>query len=221
MTWPRDDAPTRAAVVAVCRRLWDRGLVAGQDGNVSVRVAGDRLLVTPAGFSKTDLTAEALATVALDGTVVGGAHPPSSELAVHLAAYRHRGDVGAVVHAHPPTATAFAVAGETLPSTVLAEITVLLGPVPLVPYATPGTPGVAERFAPWWDGHDAFLMANHGALTLGADLRAAHQRMESLEHAARILWGARVLGRVGGLAPADVAALVALRPPARPADPAA
>lgn len=184
----------REAVVLVCRRLWERGLVAGQDGNVSVRLDGDRVLVTPAGFSKRDVAPADLVVTTLDGTRLTGAHPPSSEVALHLSAYRRRPDVRAVVHAHPPTATALAVTGQSLPDNILPEVTVLLGPVPLVPYATPGSAELAQQFDPYWAGHDAFLMANHGALALGPDLRVAHQRMETMEHAARIVMAARILG---------------------------
>ena len=107
-----------------------------------------------------------------------------------------RPDVRAVVHAHPPTATGFAVAGESFVAPVLPEVILQMGAVPLVPYATPGTDALADQFEPYLDGHDAFLMANHGATTLGATLESAHQRMESLEHAARILLAARSLGRI-------------------------
>jgi L-fuculose-phosphate aldolase len=198
------------AIVHVCHRLWERGLVAGQDGNVSVRLAPDRILVTPAGFSKGDLTVHDLCVVSGTGDRLEGRHAPSSELSVHLRAYAKRADVHAVVHAHPVTATGFAVVGETLPHGVLPEITVLLGRIPLVPYATPGTPAVACAFDPWWEAHDVFLMANHGALTLGSDLVVAHQRMESLEHAARIVTAARLVGAVHALPPDEVVALESL-----------
>jgi L-fuculose-phosphate aldolase len=187
--------------------MWERGLIAGRDGNVSARLDDDRILITPAGLSKVDVTPGDLVTVALDGSQLDGHHRPSSESAVHLRAYVRRADVNAVVHAHPPHATAFAVAGETLPPNVLPEITLLLGPVPLVPYATPGTTNVADGFEPYWVGNDAFLMANHGALTLGVDLREAHQRMETLEHASLVVATARWLGGVRELTPKEVRAL--------------
>ena len=170
--------------------------MAGPDGNVSVRLAPDRLLVTPSGASKVDVAPDDLVVVDLDGRPVGGGRRASSELAMHLAIYRARADVHAVVHAHPPTATGFAVAGETLPDGVLPELVCQVGAVALVPYFTPGTGGAAGAFAPYLARHDAFLMANHGATTVGPTLERAHQRMESLEHAARILLAARLLGRV-------------------------
>jgi L-fuculose-phosphate aldolase len=153
--------------------------------------------------------------VDMAGAQVAGARRPSSELGMHLRVYAMRADVGAVVHAHPPTATGFAVAGEGFMADVLPEIIFQLGRVPLVPYATPGTPAVAEGLAPFIPEHDAFLLANHGATTVGETLLVAHQRMESLEHAARILLVARQLGHVAVLAPDQVAALQAARAHAR------
>jgi L-fuculose-phosphate aldolase len=210
--------PARAAaareIALVCRRLCERGLIAGPDGNVSVRLGPDRVLVTPAGISKVDVTPRDLVEVALDGTPRGRApagRRASTEVGMHLRIYARRPDAMAVVHAHPPTATAFAVAGEGLPDRVLPELIFLLGAVPLVPYATPGTPALADGLEPFLGEHDAFLLANHGATTLGPTLRVAHQRMESLEHGARILMAARQLGRVNQLADEHVRFLVDAR----------
>jgi len=189
-------AAARAAIVRVCRRLHGAGLIAGQDGNVSVRVTGDRILVTPAGMSKVDVRPMDLVLVSLDGCRAKGRHNPSSEVAVHLAIYEGRPDVGAVVHAHPPTATGFGAAGEALPRGVLPELECTVGPVALVPYERPGTAELARRFSAQLVGYDAWVMANHGAVTAGRTLDMAHQRMESLEHAARILLVARTLGAV-------------------------
>jgi L-fuculose-phosphate aldolase len=206
----------RREIVLVCRRLYDRGLIAGPDGNVSVRTAPDRLLVTPSGMSKIDVTEDDLVELSLDGRQSSGAGRASSEIALHLRIYRRRPDVSAVVHAHPPTATGFAVAGESFTACVLPELVYLVGEVPLVPYAMPGTEALADRCEPFFAAHDAFLMANHGATTLGTSLQMAHQRMESLEHAARIILTARLLGRVTPLSPDDVRDLVAARERAVP-----
>jgi L-fuculose-phosphate aldolase len=211
-----EDASLRAAIVAVCRRLYHSGLIAGPDGNVSVRRPDGMILVTPAGLSKVDVEPHDLVVLDPDGRHVDGARRASSEVAVHLRAYATRDDVGAVVHAHPPTATGFAVAGEGLAADVLPEIILQVGVVPLVPYETPGTTGLADRCEPVLRSHDAFLMANHGATTLGPTLLVAHQRMESVEHAARILLTARLLGRVQRLSEAQVQALEATRLAARP-----
>lgn len=189
-------AEARRDIVRVCRRLHERGLIAGQDGNVSMRLGTDRVLVTPAGFSKADVRAEDLVEVSMRGEHRRGKRRASSELAVHLAILGGRPDVGAVVHAHPPTATGFALAGESLPENALPELVYSVGPVALVPFAQPGTQALADQFMPWLAGHDAWLMANHGAVTAGPTLLVAHQRMESLEHAARIILAARAVGRV-------------------------
>lgn len=208
-------AAARRAIVHVCHRLAERGLVAGQDGNVSVRLADDRILCTPAGASKGDLRPADLVVVDAGGRPVRGERGrPSSELDLHLRAYARRPDVRAVVHAHPPTATGFAVAGRDFVAPVLPEVLLLMGRVPLVPYALPGTPAVADAFEPVFPTHDAFLMANHGALTLGSTLTRAHQRMESLEHAAKILLTAELLGGARRLSAAQAAELDRRRVPA-------
>lgn len=207
----------RREIAGVCRRLYERGLIAGQDGNVSARL-GDTLLVTPSGLSKVDVTPESLLTVSLDGTLLGGddgALRPSSELGMHLRIYARRPDVRAVVHAHPPVATGFGVAGEDLLAGVLPEIIFLTGGAPLVPYASPGTPAVGDALEPYLERYDAWLLANHGVTTAGPSLTVAHQRMESLEHAARILLTARTLGRVNELSAAQVNELTAARAASR------
>lgn len=200
-----DHEASARAIVQVCRRLYERGLVAGPDGNVSVRLTEESILVTPSGLSKVDVTPDDLVVVHLDGAVLDGRRAPSSELAMHLRIYRRRADVRAVVHAHPPTATGFAVAGESFMAPVLPEVILQMrgGAVPLVPYATPGTEELPDAMEPFLAAHDAFLLANHGATTVGPTLVAAHQRMESLEHAARILLAARALGRVNELTASD------------------
>lgn len=205
MTQPTDRETSGEAIVRVCGRLYDRGLVAGPDGNVSVRLSDQSILVTPSGLSKVDVTLDDLVIVNLDGKVLDGRRSPSSELAMHLRIYRRRDDVRAVVHAHPPTATGFAVAGESFMAPVLPEVILQMrgGAVPLVPYATPGTEELPDAMEPFLAAHDAFLLANHGATTVGTTLVAAHQRMESLEHAARIILAARAVGRVNELTAAE------------------
>ena len=165
------------------------------------------ILVTPAGLSKGRCRVEDLVVVSLDGTVKSGVRRPSTELLMHLRIYARRPDVEAVVHAHPPIATAFGVAGESLVTPVLPELILQLGAVPLVPYAQPGTQVLADRIDRFIVDHDAVLLANHGATTVGRTLDEALQRMESLEHAARIILAARQLGQVNSLGPAAVEAL--------------
>jgi L-fuculose-phosphate aldolase len=193
----------RREIVRVCRRLYERGLIAGGEGNVSARLDDGSILITPSGAQKIDVREEDLVVVDRTGKRVAGSGRASSELGVHLRIYQLRRDVGAVVHAHPPAATGFAVAGEDLMAPVLPEILVQIGGVPLVPYATPGSAALADAIEPFLPLHDAFLMANHGATSYGSTLSIAHQRMESLEHAARIVLHARVLGRVSTLTSAE------------------
>jgi L-fuculose-phosphate aldolase len=190
----RGAARARREIVEVCRRLYERGLIAGQDGNVSVRIAADRLLVTPNGMAKVDVRAADLLELRLDGRRASrrkGRREPSSEVQVHLAAYSVRPDVRAVVHAHPPVATGFAVAGETVEHDLLSELQYGVGRVPLVPYEKPGTLALADQAAIFLGKHDVVLLRHHGAVAVGPSLMLAHHRMESLEHAARILLAAR------------------------------
>lgn len=206
----------RQDIVRVCRRLYERGLIAGGEGNVSARLDDGTFLITPAGASKIDVLESDLVIVDASGKLVAGSGRASSELGMHLRIYERRNDVHAVVHAHPPFATAFAVAGQDLMAPVLPEILVLIGGVPLVPYATPGSPALAAAIEPFLPHHDAFLMANHGATSFGSTLSIAHQRMESLEHAARIIFSARALGNVGTLTDEQRDALLQLRQSASP-----
>lgn len=214
---PRLLAPfaVREAVVRTCRQLAARQLIAGQDGNVSVRIGGDRVLVTPAGFAKGMLDVDDLVEVSLDGTHLAGRESASSELGLHLVAYAARPDVHAVVHAHPVTATAFTLVDEGIPDGVLAELMLTVGTVGLAPFAQPGTAELGNVVAPLFREHDAVLLAHHGAVALGRTLQAAQFAMESLEHGARMIHLARQLGRVVTLEPAACEALRAARSRAR------
>jgi L-fuculose-phosphate aldolase len=189
-------AHARREIVEVCRRLYERGLIAGQDGNVSVRIADDRILVTPSGMAKVDVRTSDLVELQLNHgheQSSKGDGPESSEVQMHFAAYAVRMDIGAVVHAHPPIATGFSVAGETIEHPLLAELKYGVGTVPLVPYAQPGSQALADLAAECLRSYDVVLLEHHGAVAVGPALLVAHQRMESLEHAARILLAARQL----------------------------
>ena len=201
-----------------CRQLAARGLIAGQDGNISVRLGSDRILVTPSGLMKGLVTSSDMVVVDGRGRKRGGRRNPTSELDLHLRILGLRPDVMAVVHAHPPAATGFALAGEGFETFALTELIFQVGRVPLVPYGAPGTPELGDRVAPFLDEHDALLLAHHGAVTMGPTLDTAWIRMESLEHAARMLLVARTLGRVMELDAAAVAALLARRPAPRKND---
>jgi L-fuculose-phosphate aldolase len=180
-----------------CGQLAARGLIAGRDGNLSVRLGANRVLVTPSGLIKSLLEPADMVEVDLTGKPVRrGARKPTSELDLHLRILRRRPDALAVVHAHPPAATGFAVAGEAIPGNLLPELIFVVGPVPLVPFGMPGTPELGDRIVPYLEDrrHQALLLANHGAVTLGRTLDEAWIRMESLEHAARIIMTARAVG---------------------------
>ena len=179
-----------------CRQLAAHGLIAGRDGNLSVRLGANRALVTPSGLIKSLLEPADMVEVDLSGKPLRrSTRKPTSELDLHLRILRYRPDALAVVHAHPPAATGFAVAGEEIPANLLPELIFVVGPVPLVPFGMPGTPELGDRIVPYLEDrrHQAWLLANHGAVTLGRTLDEAWIRMESLEHAARIITAARAV----------------------------
>jgi len=185
----------RHEIVHFGRLLHQTGLVAATDGNLSVRLGDSNFLCTPTLMSKGMMAAEDLVVVDALGHKVMGERNVSSEIAMHLFIYRNRSDVGAVVHAHPPTATGFAAAGIPLDSALCSEIVITLGTVPLANYETPGTPELAEALAPLVGKHDAILMANHGVVTYGEDLLSAYMNMETVEHYAKIALVTHMLGR--------------------------
>jgi len=184
----------RAAVCAVGQRLYEQRLIVAWDGNISVRLDDTRILTTPAGACKGLLSPADLVVVDLEGNVIEGERRASSELKMHLAAYRVRPDVRACVHAHPPTAVALTLAGLGLDARLLPELVLTLGDIPTAPYALTGTHEVPESLAPFLPHHNAILLSHHGALTLGADVWQAFFRMEQVEHGARILLMAHQLG---------------------------
>ena len=201
----------RKEICEVGRRVYQRGYVAANDGNISVRMEADRVLCTPTGVSKGYLSEDMLAVCDMDGEQIAGSMKISSEIRMHLEIYKLRSDVNSVVHAHPPTATGFAVAGIELTQCVLPEVIVSLGGVPLAAYGTPGGPDIVEPMKPLLRQYDAVLMANHGVVTLGQHVMDAHFKMETVEHFAKIALVAHQLGSVGTLADKDVDDLVALR----------
>lgn len=185
----------RALMCAVGKLLYDRGYVAANDGNLSMKTAPDRLLVTPSGVSKGRLTPDMLLVTDMEGNVLEGNRHPSSETKMHLAVYRGRPDVGAVVHAHPPVSTAFAVCRRGMETPYLSELVTGLGAVPCtLSFAMLSTDQVPRSVEPYLADHCAVLLANHGALTWGEDLWEAFDRMETVEHTAKILLNARLLG---------------------------
>lgn len=225
-------------LAAACRRLHAGGLLAGAEGNLSMRLADGSLLVTASGVDKACIGAEQVLRVHADGGYADGTvhhdatswHAPrdgsaalsaaegrdralraSSELKMHVALYAARPDVQAVVHAHPPAATGFAAAGRSLPADVLPELPVVVGPVVLVPYARPGTQALADAIAQCAPDHEVFLLANHGVTAVGRSLNDAVLRLESVEQAARILLVSTLLGGAVPLPAGEAAALASLR----------
>jgi len=188
------DVASSLALVAVCHRLASRGFVAATDGNVSLRLDDGDILVTPSGMNKGRVSDADLVRVTKDGKRTWGTRPPTTELGMHLFIYAQRPDIRAIVHAHPVHATAFAAARLPLTGAVFPEVIIGLGAVPLVPYATPSTDEVRQAIAPVLEECDAFLLANHGAVTMGHSLDEALFRMEKVEHAAHTIAVARALG---------------------------
>src|SRR5256714_6168390 len=201
----------RADIVEIGRRMYARGYTASNDGNISVRIAPDRLLMTPKSVCKGFMTPDMMCVTDLNGQKISGDRDPSSEMQMHLEVYRQRPDVNAVVHAHPPIATGFAVAGIPLDRAVLAEVVTTLGSVPIADYATPSTRELPEAVGRYVKAHDGMLLANHGALTIGADLFSAYYKMETIEHFAHISLVARLLGGERLLSRQEVDRLQGLR----------
>jgi len=205
------ESSLRADIVEVGRRMYARGYTASNDGNISVRLDASRLLMTPKSVCKGFMTPDMMCITDLEGRKLQGDRDPSSETLMHLEVYRQRPDVQAVVHAHPPTATGFAVAGIPLDRAVLAEVLTTLGSIPIAEYATPSTKELPEAVRKYIRAHDGMLLANHGALTVGGDLFGAYYKMETIEHFAKISLVARMLGRENLLSREEVIRLQDLR----------
>lgn len=207
---PRREHEHRQDIVEVGRRLYAKGCIAAADGNISVRLDSQRVLTTPSGCNKGRLGPEDLVVTDMSGRRLYGTLDPSSELEMHLVMYHERPDVCAVVHAHPPHASGFAVAGLSMEQPLLSEVVLTLGTVPLAAYGTPTTSELAEAVRPY-AAFDGILLANHGALTVGSDLYQAYDRMETLEHSAHIYLVARLLGTERPLSDEHVARLREIR----------
>jgi L-fuculose-phosphate aldolase len=184
----------RQDIVRVGRLMFEKGWIASNDGNISIRMDDRSILATPAGVSKGMISPDDLILCDMEGNQVSGEGRPTSEILMHLTIYRMRPDVHAVVHAHPPVATGFAVAGRPLNLGTLPEVIVALGAVPLAGYGVPGTPALSETLLPYLANYDAVLLANHGVTAYGADVFRAFFRMDTVEHFARITLVAELLG---------------------------
>jgi L-fuculose-phosphate aldolase len=186
----------RIQIADICKKMYQLGWVAGNDGNVSVKSEDNTFLVTPSGVGKGDVTPEMLVKINSQGEIIenDGGYRVSSEFKMHLRCYEERGDIRAAVHAHPPCATAFAIAGKPLDDYSMMEAVLTIGSVPVAPYATPSTDEVGDSIAPFLQEHDVLLLQNHGGLAIGCDLITAFHRMETLEHWAKIMLNAHILG---------------------------
>lgn len=206
-----DDGRLRESICAVGRKLYERRLVAAWDGNISARLPNGEILCTPTMVCKGGLTPDLLCVVDRQGRQVGGTQARTSEILLHTVIYRERADVMAIVHAHPPHATAFAVTGTPIPNGVLAEVEVFLGVVPTVDYLLPGTAAFAESVVPHLNRTDTLVLANHGAVAFGPTLDWAYGRMEILDAYCQILIQARALGPTQSLSAAAVEELLDLK----------
>ncbi len=191
---PLTEKEYRQNIVEVGRMVYAKGWVAANDGNISIRLDQNRILATPTGVSKGMMQPDDLIICDLNGDKIEGRRERTSEIAMHTTVYKLRPDVQAVVHAHPPVSTGFAVAGKALNLAILPEVIIGLGCVPLAEYGLPGTPALTDGMLPYIPKYDALLMANHGAVCYGEDVFKAYFKMETLEHVARITLVAEMLG---------------------------
>ena len=205
-----DEQTARREIVRVGKLLYERGYVVSSDGNVSVRLDDGRIVATPTQTNKGRMGEDSLAVTDIEGKALND-RKASSELAMHLLIYRERADVKAVCHAHPPHGSAFAVAGLAIDQPILSEVILTLGCVPLAEYGTPSTDELTDAMLPLVKHHNALLMANHGAVAYGADLWQAFDRLETLEHTARIAILARAVGGPKNLAPDAIEKLINVR----------
>src|SRR3984957_10506602 len=212
--WPtheKGEDQHRRDICTAGKWMYDRGFIVACEGNISVRLDDNRILTTPTCMNKGMLEPQDLVITNLEGRQLAGERRFSSEIAMHLLFYRMRPDVNAICHAHPPTATGFAAAGRSLNQALLPEVIIGLGQIPLVRYATPGTPELSAAIEPFVPHYDALLLANHGAVTCGPDLLPAFLRMETIEPSAKITLAAEMAGEPQLLSSREVAKLMASR----------
>lgn len=207
----KSEGEHRADLLRICHLIYEKGWVAMNDGNVTIRLDENRILSTPTAVSKGFIQAEDLIVCDAAGKKIEGSREGTSEIAMHLTVYSLRPDVRAIVHAHPPTATGFATAGRALDKALLPEVVIQLGAVPLAAYGLPGTPALSDGMAPYVEQYDAMLLENHGCTTYGRDIWEAFFRMEMVEHFARITFVAEMMGGAKPLPRQEVEKLFAAR----------
>lgn len=207
-----NDQEAKEFICEIGRRIYNKNFVAANDGNISIKVNDRELWTTPTGVSKGFMTPDMMVKMDLSGNVLEGELKPSSEVKMHLRVYQENTEAKAVVHAHPPVATSFAIAGISLEKPVSPEAIVLLGKVPVAPYATPGTQEVPDSIAPYCRDYNAVLLANHGALTWGRNITEAFFRMESLEHyALMLMYSEHIIQKSNELSTEQIAELITIR----------
>lgn len=208
-----EETGARRLICDIGERLWQRNMVAANDGNISVRLGNGEILCTPTGTSKAFLRPERLVRVAPDGTVLDSPDGlrPSSEVKMHLRLYERSDRVGAVVHAHPMYGTVFAIRGEALTSAMMPESVIAMPEIPLAPYGTPSTHAVPDSVEPFVETHRACLLEQHGALSWGEDLVSAYMTMERLEYTAQITYLLRRIGGERDLPAEEVERLIGMR----------
>ena len=195
----------------VCHMVHEKGWVAMNDGNISIRLDDGRIMCTPTAISKGAVTLDDIIVCDMSGNKVEGKRDRTSEIAMHITVYEVRPDIRSVVHAHPPVATGFATAGRALDKALLPEVVIQLGAVPLASYGLPGTNALSEGMMPYIPSYDALLLENHGCTTWGTDVWQAYYRMEMVEHFARITFVAEMLGGAKLLGREEVEKLFAAR----------
>ncbi|RKX19937.1 MAG: class II aldolase/adducin family protein [Candidatus Zixiibacteriota bacterium] len=208
MTYSKKD---RKAIVKTGVKLQKNRFIAGSDGNISVKLSNNEILITPSGYRKGELEPDNLVVIDFEGNVLEGKNKPSSEFLMHTYIYQNRPDITACVHSHPPYATSFAVAGEELPDNILPEIVLFVGQIPLTDYAPPGTDAVPKSLSGFVNNCEAFLLKNHGLLTIGTNLDVAYNRHETVEHYAKILTLAKNHGNVNQIPDDDYKRLSSMR----------
>ena len=208
----KSDFEAKKAILDIGRRMYAKGFVASNDGNISCRVGPNTIWTTPTGVSKGFMTQDMLVKMDLDGKVLVGRLKPSSEIKMHLRVYQENPRLQAVTHAHPPMATCFAIAGQPLDAAILTEAILSLGTIPVARYATPGTQEVPDSIAPFVNHYNGVLLANHGALTWGDDIYQAFYRLESVEYYATILmYTGNIIGQQNHLSCEQVDRLLEIR----------
>ena len=207
------EAKLRMEIARVAHQIAQNGLSRSSDGNISVRLSDNRILITPAGAYKAWIEPHQIVQIDLDGNLCShrSSRKPSSEYLMHLAVYRHRQDVKAVIHAHPPQAVALTLIGQPFPADLVPEGLIALGEVPTVPYARPGTAQMGEQLVPYLAGHDALLLDHHGSLTVGKTLEEALIKLERLEAIAQLWMLAQKVGEIIPLPQAERACLKGIK----------